>query len=110
MDLDLIHLQSRFKGLRVAASGGKMDYNVNKGRSPRVEQPPAFITFARGQATVARVSESADVASYATFNAKTREEAIAKIKTLNGYSTDFTIVDEFQQTTSAPRSAVGARA
>ena len=110
MDLDLIHLQSRFKGLRVAADGGKMDYAVNKGRSPRVERPPAFITFERGMAVVARVAEKAEIASYETFGAKTRAEAIAKIKKLNGYSTDFTIVDEFPQTTPASRSAVGASA
>lgn len=92
MPEDPIRLQTRgvggnppTKGLKVCLDHGKMDYNVMKGRTPRVEIPPTFLEFRKGMATV-----GSDL--WPKLKAKTRSEAIEKIVALPGYGTDFFLV------------------
>lgn len=88
-----IHLQSQHKGLKVCVDGGEMDYTQTKGRTPRVKRPPALIAFQGGAAVVPTSSSDPAVASFVTLQAKSRAEAVEKIRAIRGYGVDFTIVD-----------------
>lgn len=108
MDADTIRLQSQYKGLRVCVDKGEMDYEVSKGRTPRVKRQPSFISFKHGVAFVEKApSKDPAVASYETLGARDRKAALLAIKSLNGYAVDFTVV-ESNEIPSAGRAAAGA--
>ena len=98
MASDTIHLQSRFKGLKVCVEGGKMDYAQAKARTPRIEKQPTYVAFANGQAKVEKESPRSPSApwkdaDWTDLGATSRSQAVAKIMSLNGYGVDFTVVD-----------------
>lgn len=113
MASDTIHLQSRFKSLKVCIDGGKMDYSQAKGRTPRVEKQPTYIAFAAGQAKVEKESPRSPSApwkdaDWSDLGATSRSGAVAKIQALNGYGVDFAVVDSTVGNPVAGRAAAGA--
>ena len=103
-NLDLIHLQSQYKGLKVNVHGGEMADHAPGGRMPRVVRPAAQIHFRRGEAVVEPTSSDPSVASWKHLvvklpdgtqrtGATTRAEAVKAIRALGGYGVQFTITD-----------------
>ncbi len=98
MGVETIHLQSHHKSLKVCIEGGTMDYNVPVGRPPRVLKQPTFIAFKAGAAKVDLSSPRVPSnpwkdCDWDDLGAKNRGAAVAALRRVNGYGTDFTIVD-----------------
>lgn len=111
-----IHLATRgiggnppTKGLQICINHGEMDYNVQKGRTPRVKIQPTFIQFQKGSATIDPSMWPkllAPTNNGGLMPAKSRAEAIEALKVLGGYGTDFFIVGQTDM--AGTREPVGA--
>ncbi len=115
---DKIHLVSTSNGivsmsagLRLCVYKGEMDYNVGKGRVPRVSRQPVFIQFRNNNAFVGRDGTDAigqKVDLWKILGANTRAEAKEAIKRIRGFGGDFTFADdEVEAKTGRPVAAAG---
>ena len=111
---ETIHLQSHFKGLKVCVEGGAMNYSPGAGRAPIVSKQPTNIAFKGGMAKVERDSPRVPSnpwkdCDFGDLRAKTRADAVEALRRLNGYGTDFTIVDATIEADVRASAAAGSR-